>query len=260
MPFGEAEGLRFFQFESLADPNLDHAILTRHGGVSPAPWNSLNYGRMVGDDDARVTENIGRGLGATGQALDQAFDVWQVHSATVIRADEPNLASGHLKADAIITDRPDVTLMMRFADCVPIMIYDPRRLAAGVAHAGWLGTVRGVATELVRSMQNEYGCRPEDLIAGIGPSIGPDHYSVGEDVVTQFEEAHGDPARDHLRSIDGAVHLDLWSANEAQLRSAGVCAIEVSEICTACNLQDWYSYRGENGNTGRFGAHLAIRS
>ena len=94
MPFREAEGLRFFQFESLADPNLDHAILTRHGGVSPAPWHSLNYGRTVGDDDARVTENIARGLGATDQALGRAFDVWQVHSATVIRTDQPNLAGG----------------------------------------------------------------------------------------------------------------------------------------------------------------------
>ncbi len=260
MPFRETEGLRFFQFESLADPNLDHAILTRHGGVSPAPWHSLNYGRTVGDDDARVTENIARGLGATGQALDQAFDVWQVHSATVIRTDQPNLAGGHPKADAIITDRPDVTLMMRFADCVPIMIYDPHRRAAGVAHAGWLGTLRGVATELAQSLQKEYGCRPEDLVAGIGPSIGPDHYPVGKDVVVQFEESIGDSARDHLHSIGGAVHLDLWSANEAQLRSAGVRSIEISEICTACNLQDWYSHRGENGNTGRFGAHLAIRS
>jgi copper oxidase (laccase) domain-containing protein len=140
MPFQEADGLRFFQFESLRDPNLNHAILTRHGGVSPAPWNSLNYGRMVGDADARVTSNISRGLGATGQSLENAFGVWQVHSSTVVRADVPNLAGGHLKADAIITDRPGVTLMMRFADCVPIMIYDPQHRAAGVAHAGWLGT------------------------------------------------------------------------------------------------------------------------
>ena len=258
MPFCEADGLRFFQFDSLADYNLDHAILTRYGGVSPAPWNSLNYGRTVGDDDKRVTENIVRGLRATGSALNQAFDVWQVHSATVIRADEPNLAGGHLKADAIITDRPGVTLMMRFADCVPIMIFDSRLRAAGVAHAGWLGTVRGVATELVRSLRQEYGSRPADLVAGIGPSVGPDHYPVGENVIMQLEEAHGAPVLDHLKLIDGATHLDLWSANEAQLRSAGVLSIEVSEICTACNLQDWYSHRGENGNTGRFGAHLAI--
>ncbi|MCH7810555.1 MAG: alpha/beta fold hydrolase, partial [Chloroflexi bacterium] len=124
-----------------------------------------------------------------------------------------NLAGEHLKADAIITDRPEVALMMRFADCVPIMIYDPRRRAAGVAHAGWLGTVRGVATELVRSLQKEYGCRPEELVAGIGPSIGPDHYPVRKDVVEQFKESHGDPACDHLHSFGGAVHLDLWSAN-----------------------------------------------
>lgn len=260
MPFRDADGLRFFQFESLIDPNLDHAILTRQGGVSPAPWTSLNYGRTVGDDHGRVTENIGLGLAATGRSPDQAFDVWQVHSASVVRADEPSPAGARPKADAIISDRPEVTLLMRFADCVPILIYDPRRRAVGVAHAGWLGTVRGVAAELVRSLQKEFGCRPEDLVAGIGPSIGPDHYPVGEDVVTEYKAALGDQAIDHLHSIDGAVHLDLWSANEAQLRSAGVRSIEVSKICTACNLQDWYSHRGEKGNTGRFGAHLAIRN
>ena len=260
MPFREADGLRFFQFESLVDPNLDHAILTRHGGVSPAPWNSLNYGRTVGDADSRVTENIGRGLGTTGRSLDEAFDVWQVHSATIVRADGPNLAGGHLKADGIITDQPRVTLMMRFADCVPILIYDPQHRAVGIAHAGWLGTVRDIAAELVRSMEREFGSTPETLLAGIGPSIGPDHYPVGEDVVEQFEETHGESARIHFDSINGAIHLDLWTANEAQLRTAGVNSIEVAEICTACNLQDWYSHRGENGSTGRFGAHLAIRS
>ncbi|MEE9216280.1 MAG: peptidoglycan editing factor PgeF [Anaerolineales bacterium] len=259
MPFREAGGLRFFQFESLANPNLDHAILTRQGGVSPAPWNSLNFGRTVGDADSRVTENIGRGLGIIGHSLDQVFDVWQVHSATVVRSDGPNLARGHLKADAIITDRPGVTLMMRFADCVPIMIYDPQHRAVGVAHAGWLGSVRGMAAELVRSMQVEFGSMPDELVAGIGPSIGPDHYAVGDDVVAQFEAAHGDPARIYFHSINGAIHLDLWSANEAQLRSAGVNSIEVSGICTACNLHDWYSHRGENGATGRFGAYLGIR-
>ena len=260
MPFQEADGLRFFQFESLKDANLDHAILTRHGGVSPSPWNSLNYGRTVGDEDTRVTTNITRGLGVTGQSLDEAFDVWQVHSVKVVRADGPNLAGDHLKADAIITDRSGVTLMMRFADCVPIMIYDPRQRAAGIAHAGWLGTVRGMAAELVRNMQKEYGSKPDEMLAGIGPSVGPDHYPVGVDVIEQFGRAQGESAQKHLHSINGAIHLDLWSANEARMRSAGVNSIEISEICTACNLQDWYSHRGENGATGRFGAHLAIHS
>ncbi|MFQ5942355.1 MAG: peptidoglycan editing factor PgeF [Anaerolineales bacterium] len=260
MPFREAHGLRFFQFESLEDTQIDHAILTRQGGVSPAPWSSLNYGRTVGDDEDRVTENIDRGLSTTGRKLNQTFDVWQVHSATVVRADRPGLAGGHLKADAIITNSPYVTLMMRFADCVPIMIYDPHRRAVGVAHAGWLGTARGVATRLVRSLRDEYGSEPEDMLAGIGPSIGPDHYPVGADVVAHFEQALGDPSREHFHKTGSEMHLDLWGANEAQLRSAGVRSIEVAELCTACNLQDWYSHRGEHGRTGRFGAHLALSS
>lgn len=260
MPIVEAKGLRFFQFASLSDHNLEHAILTRRGGVSAAPWDSLNMSKTVGDSEERVMENMRRGLRSIRCKLDSVFDVWQVHSAEVVTAENPNRAGGWTKADAIISDRPGVTLMMRYADCVPILCYDPVRHAVGIAHSGWLGTVRGIAGSLVDHMRAAYGTKPEDLIAGVGPSIGPDHYPVGPDVIEQVRGAFGASSSRLLLPSNGLVHFDLWSANRAHLEALGVGAVEMSEICTACNLDDWYSHRGESGKTGRFGAVIALQA
>lgn len=108
-------------------------------------------------------------------------------------------------------------------------------------------------------MSARYGSSPADIRAGIGPSIGVDHYPVGQDVITETTRAFGERAGDLLIKIDGKIHLDLWAANRLCLEEAGVQQIEISGICTACNLDDWYSHRGERGNTGRFGALLALR-
>ena len=158
----------------------------------------------------------------------------------------------------MVTAQPGLSLLMRFADCVPVLVFDPVRVAIGVAHAGWLGTVRGVSLELVRTMIREFGSRPEDLIAGLGPSIGPDHYPVGPEVAAQVEAAFGSYAGQLLLPRDGQVVFDLWSANRWQLESTGIGSVEVAGICTACNLEDWYSHRGERGQTGRFGTVLAL--
>ncbi len=197
-------------------------------------------------------------MGAVDLSTASLSQVWQIHSAEVVRADSPQRAGDPVKADGMVTAQPGLTLLMRFADCVPILIFDPVRVAIGVAHAGWLGTVRGVSLELVRTMIREFGSRPEDLIAGLGPSIGPDHYPVGPEVAAQVEAAFGSYAGQLLLPRDGQVAFDLWSANRWQLESTGIGSVEVAGICTACNLEDWYSHRGERGQTGRFGAVLAL--
>ncbi len=260
MPFRQIGPLRAFQFESLESADIDHAIFTRQGGVSPEPWASLNLGGTVGDDRGRVLANKQRVLDAFGRTADSLYEVWQVHSADVVLAKEPRGNSELVKADALISDSPHVTLLMRFADCVPILIADPAHGAIGLVHAGWLGTVRQTAASAVRAMTSAFGSRPHELVAGIGPSIGPDHYPVGEEVVGQVRAVFGDAADDLLRSSNGRVHFDLWEANRKLLHKAGVAVIETAGICTACHLEDWYSHRGERGRTGRFGAVLALRS
>jgi polyphenol oxidase len=260
MPFQQAGALRYFSFESLDDKHLVHAIFTRSGGVSPSPWESLNLGGTVGDDPARVLENRKRAFRAMNRLPETIFDAWLVHSADVICADAPR-DQNRLpdKGDAILTDRLDVTLFMRFADCVPILLYDPYCRAIGIVHAGWLGTVRRVVSAAVKTMIDRYGSDPLNICAAIGPSIAAHHYPIGLEVVNQVQRSFGMDANALLPSSNGAVQFDLWAANRLILEQSGIRQIEISGICTACHMQDWYSHRGENGKTGRFGALLALK-
>jgi YfiH family protein len=260
MPFQFVAGIRFYQFEQLGD-GLTQAVFTRQGGCSPDPWSSLNFGGTVGDDSDRVRKNINRALQALDCAPESAYDVWQVHGINVVVTDAPRPAeSAHLQADTILTNRPGITLLMRFADCVPILLHDPVRKVAGIAHAGWMGTVLGTVRMAVEAMHARYGSVPSDILAGIGPSIGPDHYEIGPDVVAQVRQAFGQNASSLLTDQEGATHFDLWAANRLTLENAGVRQIELAGLCTACHTEAWYSHRAERGRTGRFGAIIALNS
>ena len=256
MSFSNYDGIRYFQFETL---NTRHAVFTRHGGVSPEPWGSLNVGGTVGDDLDRVRKNRLLSFRAMGRSPESAFEVWQVHSADVVCARAPRPQGESLRqADVILTDQPNVSLFMRFADCVPILAHDPRTGVIGVAHSGWMGTLRDVVGSMVRAMKKEYNSNPADIIAGIGPSIGPDHYEIGADVILQVMQKFGDDSDKVLRSINGKIHFDLWKTNEILLQRAGVGKIEIAGICTACHTEDWFSHRAEKARTGRFGALIAL--
>jgi hypothetical protein len=210
-----------------------------------------------------VRENRFRAFRALGRDPHSMFDVWQVHSADVVIATAPHDSiPRELKADGIITDKLDVTLFMRFADCTPILLFDPRHPAVGIVHAGWLGTVRKAASAAVDAMIAAYGSDPAQILAAIGPSIGPDHYEVGPEVVEQATHAFGADASLLFHQNSGPrPHFDLWAANRLALRQAGLQEqnIETAGICTACNPQDWYSHREQKGKTGRFGALIALR-
>lgn len=260
MKFHESpDGVHYLTFDSLPTNRVIHGFFTRKGGVSPEPWASLNTGGTVGDERAHVIENRRRIFSALGRRVESVFDVWQVHGVEARASRQPRpLDAPHEQADIILTDSPEVTLFMRFADCVPIFLYDPIRHAAGLAHAGWQGTVKKAAAAAVAAMVLHYGCKPADLTAVIGPSIGPDHYAVGEDVIRQVQSAFGERADQLLASVDGKIHLDLWEANRLTLAESGVGQIETSRVCTACDVSLWFSHRAENGRTGRLGAILAL--
>ncbi len=253
----EHQGLAWYQFENFP---VAHGIFTRHGGVSHAPWSSLNLGGNVGDPPAAVLENHRRMYAALGLNRDRACSVWQVHSADVVYAPGPAVGRRWLAAaDALITDRPDTPLSMRFADCTPILVVDTRIGAIGIAHAGWRGTVQGISGALVRAMTVAFGSRPGDMVAGIGPSIGPAQYQVGEEVVqavnAHFGASDGLIQRD---SLDGSSYLDLWAANRLDLERAGVNDIEIVGLCTAERTDEFFSHRAEAGRTGRFGAVISL--
>lgn len=258
MPFFQKNSLRYYTFD-IFPRNITQAVFTRQGGVSPQPWDSLNVGGSIGDDIAHVRENRIRSFKTLGRVPRSIHDVWQVHSADVVYADAPRpLDTPYQKADIMLTDNPQVTLFMRFADCTPIFLYDPERGVVGLVHSGWLGTVRGAARVAAQAMQECFDSNPADILAAIGPSIGPDHYEVGEDVITQVKQTFNVDAKSLFEANGESVHFNLWKANQILLEKAGVKEIETAGICTACHTDDWFSHRAENGKTGRFGALLAI--
>jgi len=249
----------YYQFEMWQDSPLRHGVFTRHGGVSQAPWGTLNLGATVGDPIDAVRENHRRMMGALGLDPAQSASVWQVHNADTVIATAPPQGRKWLnRADGLVTNRHDLALVMRFADCVPILFYDPVQKAVGMAHAGWRGTLNGAQVSVVKTMQMAFGSRPADIQACIGPSIGPRHYQVGEEVVQEAQDTFGTLDGLIARATDGSAYLNLWEANRQQLLGAGVQRIEIAEICTYTHTDDFYSHRAEKGKTGRFGAVIAL--
>lgn len=251
--------LTYHQF-AIFPAEVTHGVFTRHGGVSPAPWGTLNMSISVGDTRERVRENRHRAFHALGRDPASVADVWQVHSARVVFAETPHDPAHAPQADILLTRNPAVTLFQRFADCVPVLLYDPRQRVAGLVHAGWRGTAQHASAVAVQAMTERYGTRPGDVLAAIGPSIGPCHYEVGDEVRAAMRRAYGDLAETLFTQGDPnrRAHLDLWAANTLDLRRAGVQNIEVAAHCTACHPHAFYSHRAEHGQTGRFGVLMGL--
>ena len=241
-----------------AFPNLVHAVSTRHGGVSPAPFDTLNLSAHVGDAPERVSENLDRLHQALGLDRRATVDASQAQVDRVARVTAKERGTRLQGVDGLITDEPGVPLMLRFADCVPILLYDPRHRAIGLTHAGWRGTVARVLTNTVRAMEAAFESQPRDLVACIGPSIGPCCYEIGADVASRVEVAFPKSHALLLRR-NGKLHFDLWQANAVQLRELGVGQLDVAQVCTADHTHDFFSWRRENARTGRFAALVALR-
>lgn len=251
--------ISYFTFDSLDGLGLVHGVFMRYGGCSPQPWKSLNMATSVGDSRENVIENRRRMSVALGIDEQSYYDVWQVHSRKVIYAQRPRkLGEEHTQADAIITDKKDISILMLFADCVPILFYDPQREVIACAHAGWQGTFKKIAAETVKAMQRRFDCRPGDIMAAIGPSICAQHYEVGENVVQAAKAVFQDSSQ-VISQHNNRFYANLQRANQLILQEAGIVKIEQSGICTMCHNQDWFSHRGEDGSTGRFGAVITLR-
>lgn len=253
------DNIIYCTFETLNSSRLKHGIFMRHGGCSPNPWKSLNLSTTVGDSRENVIENRTNILNTLDLSPNSYFDVWQVHSSNVVFTNKPRPRDqSYIKADAIITNSKNVSLLMRFADCVPILLYDPIKNVIAMVHAGWIGTLDLIAYKTVMEMQTIFNCSPQNIMAGIGPSIGIDHYQVGDEVVEKTKTAFSLDWNLLINKRKNGLYLDLWKANEFALKKAGIREIEKSDICTACHTNDWFSHRGEQGRTGRFGAVLSL--
>jgi YfiH family protein len=243
--------LDLFSFANLsAVAGLVHGITSRSGGVSVGRCESLNTSYSVGDSAENVDENLRRAAAAVGSSRDALFAAYQVHGRDVVRVDDDS--TPRPRCDVLITDAPSRTLMLRFADCTPVLVADPKRKAIAAVHAGWRGSAVRAASAAVSGLADAFGSNPRDLIAGIGPAIGPCCYTVGADVELAFSDRPG-----LLR--DG--RLDLWEANRIALIEAGVPEdqIELASVCTQCESERFFSHRANGGQpAGRFAALIKI--
>ena len=260
MPFQDAGALRYYTFESLSRFPVTHAIFTRHGGLSEGPYAELNVGATVGDERAHVDKNLELTFAAVDMRRSSLFDSWLVHGTDTLIAEAPRPPEWKRppKADIVLTNKPGVTLFMRYADCVPIVYYDPVNKAVGLAHAGWRGTLQHVAAKAIETMSTQFGSRAQDLFVCIGPAISAERYEVGVGVLDGVRSVFGAAAKGLLPRFNSSPHFDLVAANRVTLEEAGVEQIDVADLCTATHTEDWFSHRASGGLTGRFGALIAL--
>ncbi len=277
--------LRSSKFDKL--PWMLHGFSTRKGGVSRAyKGKALNLGFTPHDSPAAVERNRRLFL----HALDNTHPrkAWtlvslrQIHSDLIHRVDDA--VDQNLVGDGLITNVPGLAIAIQTADCLPIILVDPKRKAVGVFHAGWRGTVKRIAEKGVGEMRKHFGCDPRNMVAAIGPGVQTCCYEVGEEIKTKFqsqfsyadelfrEVKDSDPVRDKYpllfltarapghSELPTKLFLDLNEANRRQLLDAGLTAknIDASFPCTACNTDRLFSYRAERGITGRMMAAAGI--
>jgi YfiH family protein len=261
MIYQEVNGIPYYSFEGLSNrQDIVNAVFTRRGGVSRSPFAELNVGHLVGDELAAVETNhrlIYQTLGLSGRGVVTAR---QVHGNRVAIVGPDDGGKVIPATDALITGRPGLSLMLRFADCLPIFLYDPERQVVGLGHAGWRGTVAGLARQMAVVMIEALGSEPRHIIAGLGPAIGPCCYQVGIEVAESLGASLDGWEKTVHPTGGNALHFDLWEANRLQLVEAGIAQIEMSHVCTACHTAEFFSHRAEKGRTGRFAAVIGIRT
>ena len=251
-----ANGVGLLRFNAWEDLPLRHAFSTRIGGVSRREFAAMNLGFTRGDDDDAVVENYRRFAEAVGVPLMQITAGAQDHNTNVRRVSLENASVGVWKTadmesvDGLVTNETDLPLMIYCADCVPLYFYDPVHHAIGLSHAGWRGTVNGMAKATIEKMQVEFGTDPADLLAAIGPSIGPDCFEVDPPCAEEFLAL---PEHDFVTDDgNGKFHVDLWECNRRYMLQSGMKPenITVGGVCSMCESDLVFSHRVTKGKRG----------
>jgi len=227
---------------------------TRMGGVSAAPMESLNFGTHVGDDPECVRENEQRLCTFLGISPGSIVTTGQVHGTEIAIVTKPGKLDGY---DALITNTPGIFVGILTADCYPILIHNRRAGACGAAHAGWQGTAGRIAEKTVEAMSEAFETRPEECLAWVGTGISGEHYEIGAEVAARFSSRYLKPSP----SGEGRQLLDLSAANRDQLIEAGIppSQVQCSEFCSYLDADRFFSYRRDNGKTGRMLALIGLR-
>ena len=246
--------LEYMAAEGISVP---HCFTTRLGGVSRGHLASLNIGVHRGDAPENVAENyrrLGEALGFSHLVLTRQTHSDIVRPVTLADADRGLTQDAWPECDGLITNTPGLALVVFTADCTPILLHDPVTGAVGAVHAGWRGTAADIAGKAVRAMEREYGCRPANIRAAIGPNIGQCCFETDADVPEAITAALGAAARPFIEHRGGKYHLNLKGINAEFLKNAGVTHIELSDACTACRPDTFWSHRVTGGLRGSQGA------
>ncbi len=263
----ENQGVTFLAADGfLAAGGVAHGFSTRTGGVSKGIYASMNLGTTRGDEPDCVRENYRRFCSAIGADVNGIVMSNQIHS-TVIRTVTPADVKADLydpegyQCDGLITDVPGLALTIFSADCIPVLLYDPVKRVIAAVHAGWRGTAGDIAGKAARQMQAEYGSDPPQILAAIGPGISRCCFETHADVPDAMAEQLGELAKAHITSLkNGKFQVDLKGINAALLARAGLCPehIEVSDHCTACLSELYWSHRVTQGHRGSQAAVLQL--
>lgn len=253
--------LEYLAAEGISVP---HCFTTRFGGVSSGHLSSLNIGTGRGDDPANVLENYRRLGKALGFAPEKAVLSRQTHSDIVRPVGAEQWGAGLFapslpECDGLITNVPGSALVVFTADCTPILVWDEKTGAVGAAHAGWRGTVQSIAARMVEAMTREYGCDPASMHAAVGPNIGVCHFETHDDVPDAVHRAFGNRMDAYIFRNGEKYRLDLKAINAAVLREAGVGQVEVSDACTVCRSDRFWSHRVTQGKRGSQGAVIVCQ-
>jgi polyphenol oxidase len=249
MHFVRIQDRRYAQFTHLRHAaGLMHAFCTRPANVAPRTGPGVAQ-------RAAARRTMAADLGLVPERLHYCQQVHDTHIAVVDGATH----DAYLRnCDGAVTQQPDLPLMTFSADCPLVLVVDPAQRVLGMVHASWRCTVACMTTHLIELMRTRFGCRPADLLAGVGPGAGPCCYEVREDV---YEAAAVLTGRERFfQTRGGRLYFDLWSANQAQLREAGLSAgkIESAGVCTLCRNDVFYSFRREGKGCGHFGLMAAL--
>lgn len=249
---------------------VEHCFTTRIGGVSKGIFSSMNVSFTRGDDMAAVETNYRRLAEVMGTQYENFVFTDQTHTVNVRKVTAEDVGKGIVRErdytdiDGLITNEPGVVLSTFYADCVPLYFVDPVHRAIGLSHSGWRGTAACMGKVTIEAMQREYGCRPEDMLCAIGPSICQDCYEISADVAEVFACEFAGHEEEILRESPknpGKYHLNLWRANEIVLMEAGIRPehIAVTDVCTCCNSEVLYSHRASHGQRGSLGGYMCLK-
>jgi polyphenol oxidase len=249
------EGITIWQFENLSgQTGIDHFVSERKSNTEGPEFTlSLSSSR----DKGMIHTN--RQLLATAMNVDvtKLFFPSQVHLTRIVNVTNATSKEELMETDALITNERRLCIAVMSADCVPVLLYDRVNAAVAAIHSGWKGTVARILEKTLHAMQATFGTNGKDVIAGIGPSVSQDSYEVGEEVIAHVENSFGKSSGLMVYKPGNKAKLDLWKANEIQLRDFGVTQIEISDLCTVKNNQHFFSAR--KGDSGRFAAGIMLK-